>query len=177
MAAPITPPPVDTYAAINRILVRTIADVTEPTLAELTALTALDYSNCILEDSALPTMEESTFEYARRWGRRNQTQGRGTVKYQGGTLRYAYDPQGDIDDAANKAYKLLSPGRGFDVQRIGLPTEVALAADQWVRVLEIELGEQWEMPSSTDQGQQAVIMQNFYVVDERDSIERVQILA
>jgi hypothetical protein len=133
------------------IFVPTIADPLEPTVTELTAVTAVNIS-CFVTGFSPEGTQESGEDV--RLCSEQIFEDPGDVNLTINNVEYVYYPQAAPADPENKAYEVMKNGvSGYLVDRRGLNARtVAIAAAQIVDVYQVTLGEQFRM--AVDPGQQ-----------------------
>lgn len=131
--------------------VPTIASVTAPTVAELTATGALDVSFFITAGNFKPNAEQARGD-DRRVGSKQTFQTLGRENATIDDIVYIVDPQAASGTASNKAYELFQNGvTGFFVARYGLDAEtVDFVAAQKVDVWPIIFGVQNKTQQEAD---------------------------
>ena len=137
------PPGVKAEGNLKVAYVPTIADLTAPTVAELTAVGALDVSFFITGGNFKPSGEQARGD-DRRVGSKQTFERLGREKSTIDDIIYVADPQAAAAAAANKAMELFQADvTGFFVVRYGLDAEsVDFAAAQKVDIWPIEFGVQ-----------------------------------
>lgn len=133
--SPFDPPGIDAAGRSKLVFVRTIADLSAPTVAEIRSGTEL---SCALY-AFVPASEQSTLERTKYcYTQTRQTLGRVTTTIE--ALEYDYNPQ-DLSAAGYGYYAALEPGvSGYIVDRRGLDVPVDWAEDQIVDIYPITLG-------------------------------------
>ena len=131
--------------------VPTIASVTAPTVAEVTAAGALDISFFLTAGNFQPSGEQARGD-DRRVGSKQTFETLGREKSTISDLIYIADPQAAAATPSNKAMELFQPGvAGFFVVRYGLDAEtVDFVAAQKVDVWPIVFGAQNKVPLAED---------------------------
>jgi len=119
--------------------VPTIADVNAPKLAtEINAATSVTLE-CLLTETFSPDASAEVGEVRRMCSKQVQQRG-GTVTLTIEDLIYAYDPQGLVSAAINKAYAALVQGaKGYLVVRWGKHVDTAWAVGDNVDVWPVEI--------------------------------------
>lgn len=133
------------------IFVPTITAPAAPTVAELTAVTAVNISCYVSAFS--PTGTQESAEDTRLCSEQI-FEDPGDVAITIEPVEYVYEPQAAPASATNKAYDVMKNGvTGYLVDRRGLNARtVAVAAAQKVDIYPVRLGEQFRVP--LDPGQQ-----------------------
>lgn len=162
MADPLRPAPAKTYGRDNWVFVPTIAGYsagTGPTVAEVTGASSIDFTRMAFADAApAPTQSTNLVDQNKRFGDTLLAQFVGTTTYQGGEMKYSFDPQAA---AASDPVKLWEKFQnvagatvtGFLVRRQNLPRATAFAAGQFVDVYPVEVGP--SMPVTDGDGESA----------------------
>lgn len=127
------------------LFVATIADPLEPTVAELTAVTAVNVS-CYVTGFAPAGTQESAED--QRLCSEQVFEDPGDVAISIDNIEYVYSPQASAPATDNKAYELLKKDWvGWAVDRRGLNARTqAFAIGQIVDLYPVRLGEQFRMP-------------------------------
>lgn len=133
------------------IFTTVMADPEAPSVAELTAATAVNIS-CYVSGFAPQGSQESAEDT--RLCSEQVFEDPGDVAISIDNVEYVYYPQATVPDTNNKAYELMKNGvTGWLVDRRGLNARTsALAAGQLVDIYPVRLGEQFRVP--LDPGQQ-----------------------
>lgn len=129
---------------IKVVFVTTLADPTNPTVAECNAVSAVELSCYLTGDGWNPSTDEATVTDDRLCSRQTfEGIGRYTDKLQ---IKYVYRQQ-DPDAVDNRAFKTLKRGTiGYLIVRWATAYEPDLAADDVVDVIPIECGVQQKQP-------------------------------
>lgn len=124
-----------------------ISNPAAPTVAELTAGSAVPMSCYLVPDGWSPATDESVVNDSRLCSRDDfERRGRRT-----NTLSTTYVARPQETGADNKAFTTLKEGvQGFFVERIGLDYEAAFAAGQKVNVYPAEAGVQIDAPTEAN---------------------------
>ena len=118
---------------VKVVLVPAVADAANPTLAELTAETAVDISCYLTGDGWQPTQDQATITDERLCS--TQTFGKPGRKTLGLTLRVIDNTNTPYEAEYNAAVDTLVEGSQlYAVYRAGLPFDEPFAAGQTVRV-------------------------------------------
>lgn len=161
MAAPIRPNGVQTFGKEKWAFVPSIADPTDPLLAEVNHATALDVTGYLYAEGFEGfTAEPSRVSAPRRVLDTIQYQTLGLTTFSMGDLTYSYGPQsaGGSDD--KKALETLTEGAtGYMVRRFGLDADTDFAASQFVDIVPVELGPQVPVKTASDETGEAAIRQ------------------
>ena len=155
MAEPLRPTPAKVYGRENWIFCPTMASPSAPSVAELTAGSALDITNIAFADGA-PTPSQSTNLVAqpKRLGDTTEQQFVGTTTYGGGEMTYALSPQAAAGSDGKKAWEALGAGvTGFLVRRMGVTKSTTVTTGQFVDVYPVEFGP--SMPTKSGDGEAA----------------------
>lgn len=130
---------------VKVVFVPSIADVTAPTVTELTAAGVVDLSCFIKSDGRSHTIDEATIDNGKLCDTTDpQMPGRVTHNW---AVTYARK-QATADDTAYATLKHLT--NGFLVERFGKPYSTAFAAADVVNIYEIACGEQNEKADKND---------------------------
>lgn len=136
------------------VFVPTIADITAPTVAEVTGASTLDVSCFLFDTTDKPSKNTNTVTKTRRICTTVQYQQIGTTTYSGGELVYALQTQAAAASDGKKAWEKFPEGTtGYLVRRLGIDYDTDLAAGQYVDVFPIELGP--GMPTTVGDGESA----------------------
>ena len=140
MTTPGVPTAVEADGAVRAVYVAALANPLEPTVAEVTAGSALDLSCYLTPTGYNATTEEEAKDNSRFCSReRFESPGR---ENNGLELTYVYDPQNRIP-AENKAYTTLKRlTKGFIVVRWGVDCEEPFTEGDVVDVQPITCGSQ-----------------------------------
>lgn len=143
---------------VKTVFVKTIEDVTKPTVAELTAA-ALDLSYWLTADGWKLDHSQDMIDDDRE-GAAAVGQIPGQEKYENGTLQVLDNV--NIKDgqttASNEAVEKLTAGtQGYIVRRRGLPTDDAFAAGQTVSVFKVTIGIKTPVAHAANQRQMSTI--------------------
>jgi hypothetical protein len=137
MTSPI-PQSVGTNGTLRAIFVPSLADQAEPVLAEINAITALDFSCYATGDGVSAETNESNVEDPRLCSKAVYEQPGDTTDTL--EITYVFNPKSPSN---NEAHLELTPGRkGFVLLRWGVDSDVAWAADDIVDVYPVTLGAQ-----------------------------------
>lgn len=122
-----------------------IANLSAPTVSELTGANALDLSCFIKSDGRTHTIDQASIDNSKLCDTTNHSApGRVTHTW---SLTYARK----ANAADDKAYDTLKNFTGgILVERIGLPVDTAFAADQKVHLYTVTCGEQNEKADAND---------------------------
>lgn len=152
MAAPIRPAASKAYGREKWVFVPTIANINAPTVAEVTAVSALDISCYLFESSARPTATTNLVDRERRICDTTTFQQVGTTTYAGGEMVASFDPQAAALSDGKKAWEKFPEGTtGYLVRRLGTLVATDLAAAQFVDVFPVEFGV--PVPGTTGDGE------------------------
>lgn len=171
MAEPLRPTPAKTFGRDNWVFVPTIAGFaagTGPTAAEVTGASALDFTRIAFADSApAPTQNTNLVDQNRRFGDTTLQQFVGTTTYQGGQMKYSYDPQSATGSSGVKMWELLlntsGTVTGYLVRRQNLPRSTAFAAGQFVDVYPVEVGPSMPTNDGQDETAEAAAMCSYAI--------------
>jgi hypothetical protein len=143
------------------ILTSEPADETAITTTEIgTAITAGLEATMYFVGNFAPAGSQNKGSGPRRTGEGSQLQRLGLATYESPTLTYVHDPQGGPTDVANKVKTALAPGTEvWIVERAGVDSETAFAADDQYRVHHVEVGEQFFAPSGDGEFDYEVVTQ------------------
>lgn len=140
MAAPIRPAASKNFGREKYLYVPTIADISAPTVTELTAVGVLDISCYLFDGFTRPDQNTNRVRPERRVCDTKQYESIGITDYSGGDLMYAVDPQAAALSDGKKAYEKLVAGNGYLVRRNGDDVNTDVAAGDFVDVMPVELG-------------------------------------
>ena len=171
----ISPAGVKAQGNVKLQWVATIADINNPTVAEITAGTALDISCFMAAEGWAPSIDAAKGTSTRRLCSKQLYEQFGNTTYSLADLSYVYNPQGAAASDAMKAYEKLVPGTsGYFVVRLGLDAvTVDWAATQFVSVWPVTLGERLEVMDPSDEFSEILVSQSVIVTSPR--AERVAI--
>lgn len=164
MAAPIRPASTKAFTKEKWVYVVTIASITAPTAAEVTAGTVLDVSCYLFDSTGRPTQNTNRVTLERRICDGAVYEQIGTTTYGGGEMLYAVNPQAVAATDGKKAFEKFPAGTvGYLVRRFGVDVNTDLAAGQFVDVFPVEFGPQ--MPTTVGSGENAevAITQSFAI--------------
>ena len=150
MATPNLPPSIPVDGNLLVLWVPAIADVDNPSLAELTAPSVKDIT-CYLNDSKAGVSKDQGTIPDRRMCMTTalQVPGQGTATAD--DITYIYDPQADDADPMNVAFDTLPEGSsGHYFVRRGLPYTTELAAGQSGEVQSVRNGVRWDSSNATE---------------------------
>ncbi len=160
---------------VSVVLVKDIADLSAPTLAEINATTSINVS-CFLYGAAVGTKTTNKVEAPRKLCTRNQYQQRGLSNVEVGDLSYSHLPQAPLTDPSNKAKQVLVDGsRWHMLVRSGLAGESAFEADDLVDIWRVELLDQNRGTTGDGEGDEFAITQP--VIAKADPLYDVEIAA
>lgn len=162
---------------VSWLFVPTIADISTPTLDELTATGAVDVSCALYEGSGTVSTEANKVQKPRRICDEEQYEQFGDTTRTMTDISYAFNPQGDAADPDNVALAALVQGvTGFLVSRMGLRAKSSeFAVDQWVTCYPVELGPQTENADTSDETAEIQITQPVAITGPNSG--RVQVVA
>jgi hypothetical protein len=146
MPEPLRPTSAKAYTRENWIFIPTIALATTtlaPTVAEATALAALDFTNMVYADGA-PNPETTTemAKQERRLGDDVIYEFVGTTEITGGQITMQFNSQAAAADDAVKAWEKFAAGgvTGFLARRLNVPKATDITAGQFLHVYPCEFG-------------------------------------
>lgn len=140
------PPGVSADGMVRVLWVPAILDTTAPSIAELSAIGALDLTCYLTFDGFAPTAADTTYTDDRLC-LKVVLEDIGTATWTIDNLTYIWAPQGLVADVSQKAYIALVPGSvGFFVVRLGMDVETPWAAAQKVDIYPVKLGTQVPQP-------------------------------
>ena len=147
------------------LFVPTIATISAPKVAELTAAAALNMS-CILYEFEV-TLDQAAIEKPKYCSVTMPTRP-GTAKYSISDITYDYDPQKITSADPYKHYAALAPGtHGYLVDRRGLLPSVAPAAAQIVDVYPVVLGARQRVKiDPTAEGESLRVTQKVFLLSD-----------
>jgi hypothetical protein len=151
MTAPVRPASVPTLAHDNWVFVPSIANQAAPTVAEITAGSAIDITQMMIEpDCVLPTITPQTATANLRIGDTVQYEFLAPGKPTSGVIGFSFNPQAAPGDSSRKLYDAWAGGvSGFLVNRRGLPIATAFAAAQMVTVYPVQVSAPQQYTSGT----------------------------
>lgn len=171
MAAPIRPASAKAYGREKWFFAPAVADLTEPTVAEVTAVTGLDISCYMFDSSGDPTQNTNLVERQRRRCDTKTFQQIGTTQYDGGELRYAVDPQAVAASDGKKAWEKFPEGTtGFFIRRFNVDVDTDLAAGQFVDVFPVELGPPMTTKEGDGESSEVAATQTFAITSDPEFI-------
>lgn len=157
MAEPLRPNPAKVYTRQNWIFVPTIASATlAPTVAEITAASALDITNIVFQDGApAPSQSTNLVEQNRRLGDASLFQFVGTTTFTGGEITIQFDPQSAALSDGVKAWEKFNAGgvTGYLCRRMNVAKATTPIAGQFVDTFPCEFGP--FMPTTSGDGESA----------------------
>lgn len=154
MAAPIRPNPVKTFGKDKWVFVATIASITAPTAAEVTAGTVLDITMMAFDGEGYPTSSTNRPVLERRIGDTIVYEQIGIQNITGGTMMFALAPQAAGASDGKKAWeKFVAGTTGYLVRRMGTAVATDLAATQFVTVYPVEYSAPF--PTTVGEGESA----------------------
>lgn len=140
----IYPEGVSTLGNTTHIWVASIDDITEPTLAELTAATpaTLDISCSLYAGAFAPTQSVNRAAAPRRSCERDVFERTTSVTRSVPDISYAINPQAAAGSDGKLPFETLAEGKvGYIVERMGLDARTSdLAAGQFVNIYPVTLG-------------------------------------
>ena len=147
------------------LFVPTIATISAPKVAELTAAAALNMSCILYEFEA--TLDQAAIEKPKYCSVTMPTRP-GTAKYSISDITYDYDPQKITSADPYKHYAALAPGtQGYLVDRRGLLPSVAPAAAQIVDVYPVVLGARQRVKiDPTAEGESLRVTQKVFLLSD-----------
>ena len=143
---------------VKTVFVKTIKDVTKPTVSELTA-SALDLSYWLTADGWKLDHSQDMIDDDRE-GAAAVGQIPGQEKYENGTLQVLdnINIKEGQSAASNDAVEQLTAGtQGYIVRRRGLPTDDAFASGQTVSVFKVTIGIKTPVAHAANQRQMSTI--------------------
>lgn len=171
MAAPLTTAPAQTFKRRNWIYVPDggIADPTAPTVIELTAASALDFTRLAFrEGTAQPTQNTNRVQGAARLGDDKQYERKGISSVTGGSLTWAVDPQAATATDGKKLWELWvnGPDGGFLVRRLNVARDTAPTAGQFVTVYPADIGPSLEIEVGDGEAGEVGGVCDYFIRDE-----------
>jgi hypothetical protein len=161
MAAPIRPAGTKFYLRSKWVFVPTGTYAPDaPSVAILSAATALDVTKMFFASSATPTQTTNLAKAPKRLGDGETYEFVGESSPSFGEVRYSFNPQGAALSDGVKAFEKFPPGTtGFLVNRLGLDRDADLAIGQFVTSYPVEFGPQQEVPEGDAEGAEVGIVQ------------------
>ena len=142
MTAPVRPASSKALQNTKWAFVPTIADISAPTVAELTGASTLDISCYIYTSSDKPSQNVNRVTAPARVCDGAIYERLGTTTYSGGTMHVAWDPQAVAASAGKKAWETLAGGTtGYLVRRSGKGYATDFIAADFVDVIPVELAQ------------------------------------
>lgn len=168
MTQPLLPAAITSDGNVKVAFIETIADPANPTVAELTAVSAVDLSCYLTGDGWAPSTDESVVTDDRLCSRQTfEDLGRFTDKLQ---LKYVYRQQ-DPTATDNKAFSTLKRGtQGYLAARWGAAFEGDFAAGDIVDIIPCTCDTQQKQPAADNE--KLKIMQNIRITNlqQRDVV-------
>ena len=157
---------------LKTVFVTTIADITKPTVSELTGPSVLDLSYYLAGDGYQLNHTQEMIDDDRE-GSAAVGQIPGQEKFDGGTMQLIDNT--NVDGADNEAVETLTRGTtGFIVRRRGLPTDTPFAETQTVSVHKVTIGIKTPVAHAPNQRQMSTIS---FSADPGSQDETVKIIA
>lgn len=156
MPMPTRPNAAQAYTRTNWIWIPTIASVAlAPTVAEATAASALDITLMGFDGTMPdPQLDAQAVDQQRRFGDAVTYQFPGPVKYTGGTVTLAMNPQAAALSDPVKAWEKFTVGAtGFFARRLNVSLEVNVTAGQFLDVFPASIG--GRLPGTQGSGPEA----------------------
>ena len=164
MAAPIRPAGTKTLGSENWLWVPTIADLSAPTKAELTAASALDVTCYFYTSTARPSVNQNRSQPPARICDTQQYEELGLAQWTGGDLHYAIDPQATAGSDGKKAYEALAEASdGFLVNRMGIAKDTAVDTGQFVIAYPASTGVAVITPEGDGESAEAAVVQGYAI--------------
>ena len=147
----IIPPGVDSDGADLVVWVPTLANPAAPTVAELSAASAVSIA-CYLTGTFEPTAETETNE-DKRYCSSDTSETPGKTTWSITDLEYIGDPQNPESTSNKAATALVEDASGYIVRRMGKDIEAnpAIVAGDFVEVYSVTLGKQVFLPGESGQ--------------------------
>lgn len=163
MAVPLRPVGTKMYLRSKWIWVpKATYDPASPSLAILTAVSALDVTNMFYASSAKPTQSTNLARAPKRVGDAEAYEFIGETMPTLGEMRYSYNQQAAALSDQVKAFEKFTPGvEGFLVNRRGINRDTDLAVAQFVTSYPAEAGPQMEVDEGDNEGAEDAIAQMF----------------
>jgi len=176
MATPIFPAGTQAQGNVSKRFLQTVS-LTAPTVAQVTATTAIDASCFLYEGAGMVDVDENKVDSQRRLCSRNTFQRFGNRTYSVGDLMYVYDQQAEDTTDVNKLYAALVPGsKMFLLDRFGLDAQqVDFAVGQFVDIIPVQLGERVPMADTGNEANEIQIKQPLIVT--ATPVRKVKIVA
>lgn len=162
MSAVVFPEAVSSFAGRKVVaLTSAPADLDAATVVAVEAgVTAGLEMTMFLLSPFVPSGSQNKGNGPRRVGESKQLQRLGVATQESPTLQYIHDPQGDASDVANKPRTALAPGTEiWVIERPGIPSETAFAADQKYRLHHLRVGEQFYITSGDGEFDVEIVQQ------------------
>lgn len=163
MAAPLRPAATKAYLRKKIVWVPTgTYDPLVPSLAILTAISALDVTKMFFTSSAAPAQSQNAAKAPKRIGDGVTYEFGGETSLTLGLMRYSFNQQGAALSDQVKAFEKFVPySTGFLVMRYGIDRDTDLATTQFVSSYTAEVGEQIEVEEGDAEGAETAIEQMF----------------
>lgn len=167
MAEPIRPAATKTFGRSSWILVMALADITDPTVTEVTATTGLDITRIAFATTGRPTQSTNRVTAERRLGDTKQYESIGISNVTGGDLVYAFADQAASGADGKKLYEKIPAGTVcYLVERKGVNRATAPAAGQFVNVYPVEFGPSFPAEAGEAEASESAMTAAFAVIDE-----------
>lgn len=161
MAAPVRPDATKQYTRDKWVFVPAGAYAPDnPSLAILSAASALDVTKMFFASSARPSQSTNLVRSPRRLGDAETYEFVGETNPTFGEVRYSFNPQGAALSTGVLAYEKFPAGTtGWMVNRLGINRDTDLAVGQFVTSYPVEFGPQQETPEGDGEGAEVAIVQ------------------
>jgi hypothetical protein len=148
---PLRPDAAPLFRSENWLIVPAIEAITAPTLTEVQAASALDFTLMAFDNNTdRPSQDTPLATEDRRLGDDKQFQMFDVTTFSGGNLSFAVDPQAPVGDPAKKLWELLEDGlNAFLVNRQAKLRASALAVGDFVNTYPVEFAPAFIIPSGT----------------------------
>lgn len=171
MAEPLRPASRSAHGRENWIFVPTIANIAAPTVAEVTAASALDITNIAFRNGRpAPTQSTALTTAEARLGDTKVRQRIGRTTYNGGEMTYQFDPQGAAASDEVTAWETFGTEgtTGFLVRRLGISKATTPAVGQFVDVFPVEFGPSMPTTTGAEDSEETGAVCTFAVTDVQD---------
>lgn len=146
------------------VFVPTLTSLTSPSVAEATAVSALDVTKMFYQSSPMPDASTDMVEAPMRIGDVESYEFTGQTKWTLGEVRYSFNPQAAAASDGKKAFEKFPQGTtGYLIVRRGMNRDTALAVGQFVSIYPVEFGVQVESTEGDGAGSEVAIKQGVAV--------------
>lgn len=167
MAEPLRPNSVSVFGRTNWIFVTTLANPTAPAVAEVNATSGLDISRIVFASSGKPSQSTNRVTNERRLADTKVYERIGISNVTGGTMTYAFDPQGASGSDGKKWFEKIPAGAtGYLIERKGIARATTPAAGQFVNVYPVEFGPSFPTDAGSEEAAESAMTVEFSVPNE-----------